>query len=244
MSNPGVIILDSIKKNILKRILNRNSFRYFQVEDNIGESIHIHFDDIRIELTIKNFLDLCEGFKEALNKLIDLDNFDVNEIDPLFLKHTSKNLSDLKSIEIININKYQTKFLLNNNILNIYKLKKFYEFTEEDLFKNNNEKRVYKFLNNENKKNEILKKIDMNFKPILDEDLIVRDGKHRLFLKFQKEETAKAYMWKFESNSFKINLLVYILNDVAKLIINKLKFFTKKFLQIFQNFIEKYNPIK
>ena len=40
MSNPGVIILDSIRKNILKRILNRNSFRYFQVEDNIGESIH------------------------------------------------------------------------------------------------------------------------------------------------------------------------------------------------------------
>ena len=97
-------------------------------------------------------MDLCEGFKEALNNLIDLDNFDVNEIDPLFLKHASKNLSDLKSIEIININKYQTKFLLNNNILNIYKLKKFHEFTEEDLFKNNNEKRVYKFLNNENKK--------------------------------------------------------------------------------------------
>ena len=51
-------------------------------------------------------------------------------------------------------------------------------------------------------------------------------------------------MWKFERNSFKINLLVYILSDIAKMIIKKLKFFTKKFLQIFQNFIEKYNLIK
>lgn len=240
MSNPGVIILDSVRKNIFERILNRNSFKYFQVEDNIGEAIHIHFDDIRIELTIKNFLDLCEGFKEALNNLLNVNHFDVAEIDPLFLKHASKNLSDLKSIEIININKDQTKFLLNNNILNIYTLKKFHEFTEVDLFKKNNEKRTYKFLNNKYKKSELLKKIDVNFKPILDEDLVVRDGKHRLFLKFQKEETVKAYIWKFKRNSFKINLLKYIFANIIKVSINKSILYTKKFLQIFQNFIEKY----
>ena len=55
MSNPGVIVLDNCKKNILQKIFNRNSFRYVQIEDNIGEAIHIHFDDFRIELTLEEF---------------------------------------------------------------------------------------------------------------------------------------------------------------------------------------------
>ena len=67
MSNPGVIILDSCKKSIFQKILNRNSFRYFQIEDNIGESIHLHFDDFRIELSISDFFEVCDAIKEALN---------------------------------------------------------------------------------------------------------------------------------------------------------------------------------
>ena len=84
MSNPGVIILDTKKKNIVQRIFNRNSFRYVQIEDNIGEAIHIHFDDFRIELSIKEFFEISSCFKEALNQVVDIKNFDINEIDPLF----------------------------------------------------------------------------------------------------------------------------------------------------------------
>ena len=99
MSNPGVIILDTKKKNIIQRIFNRNSFRYFQIEDNIGEAIHIHFDDFRIELSINEFFEISDCFKEALNQLVGIKNFDINQIDPLFFKYASNNLEDLESIE-------------------------------------------------------------------------------------------------------------------------------------------------
>ena len=93
MSNPGVIILDTKKKNIIQRIFNRNSFRYFQIEDNIGEAIHIHFDDFRIELSINEFFEISDCFKEALNQLVDIKNFDINQIDPLFFKYASNLIS-------------------------------------------------------------------------------------------------------------------------------------------------------
>ena len=72
MSNPGVIILDTKKKNIIQRIFNRNSFRYVQIEDNIGEAIHIHFDDFRIELSIKEFFEIlnASSFFIFLNSLL------------------------------------------------------------------------------------------------------------------------------------------------------------------------------
>ena len=55
MSNPGVINLFSIFKKT--GIINR-----FQVEDNIGESIHIHINNFRIDLTIDEFYKLVNSF--------------------------------------------------------------------------------------------------------------------------------------------------------------------------------------
>ena len=48
-------------------------------------------------------------------------------------------------------------------------------------------------------------------------------------------------MWKFERNSFKINLLVY-LSDIIKNDNKKLKFFKKILTNISK--LYKYNPIK
>ena len=49
MSNPGVIELFGFEF--------RNNFgnHSFRVEDNIGEAIHFHFDNIRLDLTVKEF---------------------------------------------------------------------------------------------------------------------------------------------------------------------------------------------
>ena len=240
MSNPGVIILDTKKKNIIQRIFNRNSFRYVQIEDNIGEAIHIHFDDFRIELSIKEFFEISSCFKEALNQVVDIKNFDINEIDPLFFKYASINLEDLESIEITTVHKNDVSFLLNNNKFNFYKLNKFKDFTERDLFKINKEKRTHKFYNNNIDKKNILKNLNKDFKPILDEDFIVRDGKHRLFLKFQTNDTSEAYIWRFKNKSFKINIFAYYFVEILNRTINKLKYIIKKFLQKTQNFYEKF----
>ena len=94
MSNPGVINLFSKYKwtGVIKR---------FQVEDNIGESIHIHINNFRIDLTIKEFYKLVDSMKESckkLNKPLELlKNYD---IDPLFFTLLAPYLKDLKSLSI------------------------------------------------------------------------------------------------------------------------------------------------
>ena len=244
MSNPGVIVLDSTKRNIFQKIINRNSFRYFQVEDNIGEAIHIHLDDLRIEISIKEFFDICDGFKVAINELVDIKEFNINEVDPLFFKYASKYIDSLEEIKIINVSKNEVKFLLNNNRFNFYKIKNFFEFNEHDLFNVNCEKRSYKFFNQQKNKSYFLKNMSNNFKPILDENFIVRDGKHRLFLKFQDENSTEAYLWRFKNNKFKINLTRYFLLEILNRVIKKIKLIKNKLMQIMQNFIEKYIYIK
>jgi hypothetical protein len=39
------------------------------IEDNIGESIHIHYKNFRMDFTIRDFLRLAEGCSDALQKL-------------------------------------------------------------------------------------------------------------------------------------------------------------------------------
>ena len=78
MSNPGVINLFSIFKK--SGIINR-----FQVEDNIGESIHIHINNIRLDLTINEFYKLVDSLKLNLSELTKpLELINKYEIDPLF----------------------------------------------------------------------------------------------------------------------------------------------------------------
>lgn len=61
MSNPGVIVLASLKKPFPYR---------FEVEDNIGEAIHIHFQDMRIDLTVKEFLDITDKLQQILDNMV------------------------------------------------------------------------------------------------------------------------------------------------------------------------------
>lgn len=41
----------------------------FVIEDNVGESIHIHYRNMRLELTIKEFMELSKGLKDSLETL-------------------------------------------------------------------------------------------------------------------------------------------------------------------------------
>ena len=77
MSNPGVINLFSFFKRsgIIKR---------FQIEDNIGESIHIHVNNFRIDLTIKEFYRLVDSLRENCKELQKpIDMLKEYSIDPL-----------------------------------------------------------------------------------------------------------------------------------------------------------------
>jgi hypothetical protein len=89
MSNPAVIILVDV------RTKSGGSFR---VEDNIGEAIHIHYDNMRIDFSVAEFLRFCEAVEESLNEIVAVDSFSANLFDPLFLHQISSKLIHLKKI--------------------------------------------------------------------------------------------------------------------------------------------------
>ena len=49
MSNPGVIELFNFAYRY------RSGNHSFRIEDNIGEAIHLHLDNIRLDLSVKEF---------------------------------------------------------------------------------------------------------------------------------------------------------------------------------------------
>ena len=62
-TNTGVIILSSQQ-------LNHADFSTrLDIEDNIGEGIHIHYKNMRLDYTIKEFLEFSEACKKALRTI-------------------------------------------------------------------------------------------------------------------------------------------------------------------------------
>ena len=94
MINPGVISLASLQA------IENSKFPYrFDVEDNIGEAIHIHYKDIRIDLTTNEFEALSRKMVEIINDIVEVDSFDCNDFDPVFLVGISDTLPELTAIE-------------------------------------------------------------------------------------------------------------------------------------------------
>lgn len=78
MSNPGVIELFGFN---FKNNLGSHNFR---VEDNIGESIHFHLDNIRLDFTVKEFRKIADDLLDAINAIVNIKGFDVKKIDARF----------------------------------------------------------------------------------------------------------------------------------------------------------------
>ncbi len=90
MSNPGVILLASTQ-------FGQHDFR---VEDNIGEAIHFHLDNIRLDLTVQEYLALCREIRYVINRLIAVDGFDVANLDPVFVHQIAEMLPDLEEVRM------------------------------------------------------------------------------------------------------------------------------------------------
>lgn len=91
MSNPAVTKLVRDEIGNLK----------FWMDDNIGESIHIHLADFRLDLTIEEIDALAEELKDTVNKLLAVDGFDCNKIDPVFLSLLlAKRLPHLTAVKL------------------------------------------------------------------------------------------------------------------------------------------------
>lgn len=97
MSNPGVFELFGFQ------MPTNSGKRSFRVEDNIGESIHIHFDNLRLDLTVKEFLELADNMLDAINAVVDVKGFDARKQDPLFIFEIAPCLVWLREVRIENI---------------------------------------------------------------------------------------------------------------------------------------------
>lgn len=91
MSNPAVITLASMSEI--------KTFPYrFEVEDNIGEAIHIHYKDIRLDLTVGELLELARSLEEIIDDLVETEEFRCSDFDPVNLVGLAPLLPDLTDI--------------------------------------------------------------------------------------------------------------------------------------------------
>lgn len=109
MSNPGVRI-------IIDKLIAGKSFR---IEDNIGEAIHIHWGDIRVNLTIEEFYKLAEEMLSLANEMLKPSNLNVDALDPIYFNEQGYNLCTLERAEIdeVALEELLTEFYLSDGSL-------------------------------------------------------------------------------------------------------------------------------
>jgi|TARA_E500000331_G_scaffold270956_1_gene262564 hypothetical protein len=61
--NAGVVVLSSAL------LQNTRENQRLDIEDNIGEGIHIHYKNLRFDLTIRDFIELAKSIDIAVNEL-------------------------------------------------------------------------------------------------------------------------------------------------------------------------------
>ena len=73
MSNPAVLSLASLEKN--EEFNGR-----FEIEDNIGEAMHVHYKDIRLDLTVKEFYEIAGKMGTIIDELVTVDGFSCRDL--------------------------------------------------------------------------------------------------------------------------------------------------------------------
>lgn len=90
MSNPAVIVLAEVS----------TSMGNFRIEDNIGESIHIHLGEFRYDLTIQQFLDLADDINETMRIFTgNIPGFELSQISKEFFSQKAECWSDLLEVK-------------------------------------------------------------------------------------------------------------------------------------------------
>lgn len=188
MSNPAVIVLSSGKIG-----------RYnVAIEDNVGEAIHLHIDDIRIDFSYKEFKKLVTGAKRVIAEITSVEGFNCDDYDPVFLSSISKYLISLDKVE-------RTKIMLEDIMVNQPKF--FRHINPQPLQSSKNFKALhgdYKQINEYNsfdhigqtgleRLEDIKESIDKNGYPhkgmllvFFNDSNMIRDGQHRACVLLEK----------------------------------------------------------
>ena len=109
MSNPAVITLASLTGR-------NNTFKRFQVEDNIGESIHLHIDNIRMDFSVNEFLGFSDKVRKSLAELNLFYGYDINDFDSRFLHECGNLLYGLSKISIEDVSLSDLRFIVRKKV--------------------------------------------------------------------------------------------------------------------------------
>ena len=94
MSNPAVCYLVRTQINGV----------YFAIEDNLGEAVHIHYADIRIDMTIEEFMRFSDCVISAAQELFNMRGLNWNIFDSESIKEEwVKNYKNISSVEDVDI---------------------------------------------------------------------------------------------------------------------------------------------
>lgn len=94
MSNPGVLTLSQITITEKKK---------FRVEDNLGESIHLHYNDIRVDLSVRELLYLGEEADRVILDRVKAEGFDLSLFPGDSFLFISPYLLDLRKVETVTL---------------------------------------------------------------------------------------------------------------------------------------------
>ena len=239
MSNPAVIILSECTT------IRNESFR---VEDNIGEAIHIHYQNLRFDLTVNELLKLSAFLRKAINDIVSNNAFKVENFDPVFLKHVATHLTEIEKIEIENIDlkklEVNTKNLIRLPIISklpnsiVYKAikgdsKEYLNYSQEnDIFTTNEERLlgVKNYLDNHEYP------YNNEYIVLFNNQNIVRDGQHRASVLLSKN-VDKVDVVRIHFKNNKLNLstkpyLNYVFVWNKERIVNNLR----KYYRLYKNF--------
>lgn len=93
MSNPGVIKLAE----------NNYAKHHVWLDDNIGEAIHFHINQFRIDMTVKEFRELCKDIESIIRKMLKIENFDFDKYDFRFINNQILHLLHTEKAEDMRI---------------------------------------------------------------------------------------------------------------------------------------------
>ena len=234
MSNPAVITLSNASSR-------KGKFKRFVIEDNIGESIHLHIDSMRFDFTINEYLEFSRVVRQSLKELKILKEYDLENFDEHFLLDCSNFLPNLQNINIEEIKLSELKFIVHSNYkkdMNIIRLKKIsetpvYKYLQgkkEDFLKY--DQYHYFGMDNEKRILDLFDSIKNHGYPYLDQYIIlfngeniVRDGQHRaavLAHLYGVDFKAKILRFNFKGNNHLLKLNKKNLKNIILLVVKRI----------------------
>lgn len=242
MSNPGVIILASLGN------IGPNIHR-LDIEDNIGEAIHIHWNNFRVDLTVQDFLRLSGDLDFAFRSLCDDVRSEFCDYDSFFLYRMAGLLSRAVSSRVENRRIADLRALVRVNVPRLGAVMVSRKISETPAYRFLTKKSgeflgyeqdSYPGLSNESRIQALVASIDLNGYPGCDQLITlfgnqpyIRDGQHRaavLAAKYGLGYEIPVRVLEFDGQSWRLKPIISLLRGIARLVAKKIYRRVRNFL--------------